>query len=582
MNFILVLVQLCALLVFSPLAGQAQDSYHESARNYILKYKDIAMQEQLRTGVPAAIKLAQGIYETAAGKSELCANARNHFGIKCKTGWEGMTYAYTDDAPDECFRRYSSDLQSYTDHSDFLRTNPRYKPLFALDRSDYKAWAAGLKKCGYATNPAYAQKLIQTIETFGLQQYTEEAETLRTGGTYLAYASPEDPTRGGGANQGNTLSAGSAGLAARTAAPASATTRAEVLAPPAGPESRVADKAQVTEYYVTTEKNGLRGFYAKKGDLLLEYALTHRVRYARLLEWNDLPDAPLEENMFVYLEKKRRSGREPSYTVEPGMTMQLISQEVGVQLAALLSYNKLAADEQPVPGSVLNLQGPAEGKPEVYTLRKTGREPVERRGGPEEGYIYKKDIAGAGYAAPGGEASAGPESEVPEVSDAASLLAADPDETTQVAQADPVDEPQELRRTEKRKLRKSEEVAGPEEVAEEDLTPLEKLKRHMDKNVYANQNRDWREDEASQQHAEPASPEQITTFPARRLASADAQPAGRGEQSVGGERYHTVRSGDTAFSISKRYGISLEQLRTWNNLPASMVIQKGQRLRVAR
>src|SRR5690606_13354925 len=113
-------------------------------------------------------------------------------GIKCKSGWTGLTYAYTDDAPDECFRSYSSDLQSYTDHSDFLRANPRYKSLFSLDPSDYKAWASGLKKCGYATNPAYAQKLIQTIETFGLQQYTQEAAILRSDATYLAYASPED------------------------------------------------------------------------------------------------------------------------------------------------------------------------------------------------------------------------------------------------------------------------------------------------------------------------------------------------------------------------------------------------------
>src|SRR5690606_29801326 len=130
--------------------------------------------------------------------------------------------------------------------------------------------------------------------------YTQEAAILRSDATYLAYASPEDHP--------NSLNTGSdANPLLRQAANEFPDSGPGSLSPDLALQDGDKDEMPVTEYYVTTEKNGIRGFYAKKGDLLLEYALTHRVRYARLLEWNDLPDAPLEENMFIYLSKKRRS-----------------------------------------------------------------------------------------------------------------------------------------------------------------------------------------------------------------------------------------------------------------------------------
>jgi flagellum-specific peptidoglycan hydrolase FlgJ len=149
---------------------------------YIEKYKALAMEEQLRTGIPAAIKLAQGIHETAAGSSELCQNANNHFGIKCKATWKGDTYTYTDDRKDECFRKYNDDYTSYKDHSDFLNNNPRYKTLFTYSTDDYKSWAHGLKKAGYATNPHYATRIIETVEKYNLNQYTLVA--LNTSNTH--------------------------------------------------------------------------------------------------------------------------------------------------------------------------------------------------------------------------------------------------------------------------------------------------------------------------------------------------------------------------------------------------------------
>lgn len=154
----------------------AQESYEARVAKYIEQYKDWAMAEQKRSGVPAAITLAQGIHETSAGNSELATNANNHFGIKCKKEWTGLTYTYTDDAPDECFRKYPSALQSYKDHSDYLAGSARYAALFKLSSTDYTGWAQGLKRCGYATNPKYSSILIKLIEDYHLQDYTVAAQ----------------------------------------------------------------------------------------------------------------------------------------------------------------------------------------------------------------------------------------------------------------------------------------------------------------------------------------------------------------------------------------------------------------------
>ena len=128
----------------------------------------MAIREMQRTGVPASITLAQGILETEAGKSDLVIRSNNHFGIKCKSSWTGEKVYHDDDAQGECFRKYSDAEDSYKDHSDYLRTQPRYASLFSLDPLDYKGWATGLKKAGYATNPRYAQILIKYIEKYNL------------------------------------------------------------------------------------------------------------------------------------------------------------------------------------------------------------------------------------------------------------------------------------------------------------------------------------------------------------------------------------------------------------------------------
>ena len=138
---------------------------------YVKKYADMAVKEMVRSGVPASITLAQGILESGSGMSKLATQGNNHFGIKCHKGWEGKSMKVDDDAPNECFRVYSSVADSYKDHSDFLRYRDRYKFLFDLERTDYKGWAYGLKKAGYATDPGYPVKLIKYIEEYKLYKY---------------------------------------------------------------------------------------------------------------------------------------------------------------------------------------------------------------------------------------------------------------------------------------------------------------------------------------------------------------------------------------------------------------------------
>ena len=169
---ILPLVLLC--MAFHP----SDNSFVEMQRNYIEIYKDIAIAEMHRSGIPASIKLAQGLLESHAGQSDLAQNANNHFGIKCKSTWEGPAFYKEDDDYDRqgrllesCFRAYDFAEQSYRDHSDFLVNRERYQDLFNYGKQDYVNWAIGLSRCGYATDKRYAQKVINTIKKHNLDRF---------------------------------------------------------------------------------------------------------------------------------------------------------------------------------------------------------------------------------------------------------------------------------------------------------------------------------------------------------------------------------------------------------------------------
>src|SRR3712207_849234 len=152
------------------LNSYSQMRWNSVYQAYINQYKDLAIQEMLRYNIPASITLAQGLFESGAGRSELSVKGNNHFGIKCH-GWSGRTLYHDDDERGECFRAYDNALESFEDHSKFLSRQQRYAGLFQLDRRDYKGWARGLKACGYATNPRYADRSEEHTSELQSRQY---------------------------------------------------------------------------------------------------------------------------------------------------------------------------------------------------------------------------------------------------------------------------------------------------------------------------------------------------------------------------------------------------------------------------
>lgn len=307
------LLILCCCLGFQSLMAQSD----EEVLSYIDRYKKLAIEEQLRTGVPASITLAQGIHESAAGKSELATQANNHFGIKCKSTWAGETFLHDDDKKQECFRKYISTEQSYIDHSDFLRNSNRYQFLFGLDITDYTGWASGLKRAGYATNPVYVKRLTDLVEKYNLQQYTYEAisKTVKPKGEVV----PEMD---------------------------------------ASPALKSNDDPSL--FY-----KGIKGFWAKKGEMLVDKAIEFNIRYAKLLAMNDLIDGPLPYDMFVFVERKRKTGTVEFHTVKAGESMQMISQKEAMLMDNLYSFNNLQPGDEPEVGEQLTLQYKAYGTPKL-------------------------------------------------------------------------------------------------------------------------------------------------------------------------------------------------------------------------
>ncbi|MEY4292233.1 MAG: hypothetical protein RIQ61_610 [Bacteroidota bacterium] len=334
------------LLLSLPLASYCQvtGSYEERVLNYIRQYKDWAMQEQMRVGIPASVTLAQGIYETGAGSSELATIANNHFGIKCKKAWTGETFAHTDDAPNECFRKYASAYQSYMDHSNYLSTEKRYQILFTYGVDDYKAWCRGLKQCGYATNPKYAQLIINVIEKYNLNRFTDSAAIL--------FATPV-------LDKNNNIHG-----------PNISSYEYQIINQIDTPETVIKEEADINDNLRTfegvTKVNNLNAFVARKGETLLEYAIKYNIRYQKLLDINDLEDGPLPFSMYIYLEKKHLKGDHAYYIVKEHETLLQIAQTEGIQLKQLRLLNKINDDEEVVPGERINLQMPNVKKPKTY------------------------------------------------------------------------------------------------------------------------------------------------------------------------------------------------------------------------
>lgn len=310
-------------------------------KNYIATYKDIAIEEMHRTGVPASITLAQGIHETEAGQSVLVKKSNNHFGIKCKTGWNGESVSHDDDASGECFRKYADPMDSYKDHSDFLKTRSHYAFLFKLDPMDYEAWAYGLKKAGYATNPKYPQILIKLIRDYNLQDYTLIA---------LKRKSEDDAILADNVTSQNTESAVDAQMTEN--AKEETTLAVDKAVYPSG-------------IFKINETNVL---LVTKGTSFLKVAEENNISLPRLFEFNDMRPLDIADNdRLMFLQRKRKISGNEFHIVAYGETLYDIAQKEGIRMESLLEYNFLKQNMQPQEGEKLYLQTEAPSMPALIT-----------------------------------------------------------------------------------------------------------------------------------------------------------------------------------------------------------------------
>ena len=326
------------LIVFSLLASYCLRAQNSDVADYINTYKELAVREMQRTGVPASITLAQGIHESMAGKSKLVLSSNNHFGIKCKSSWQGEKVYHDDDRRGECFRSYSSSTDSYLDHSDFLKNNTRYASLFSLDPVDYKEWAFGLKKAGYATNKKYPEILIKLIEEYNLQQYSLIA---------LGRLSADDEVLVG---SGKPISELGLTVANEKQPEADALPELPAVIYPEG------------DFTI----NNTKVLYAKAGASLLAIALQKEIPLSRLLDFNDMQEQDiLEKGQLIYLQRKRKTGSAEFHEVQSGETLYDICQLEGVRLESLLAYNHLSSQAIPAAGEKLYLQKTAPSMPKL-------------------------------------------------------------------------------------------------------------------------------------------------------------------------------------------------------------------------
>lgn len=305
------------ILFFSFAGFHKASAQYMTQQEYVQKYKDIAIEEMKRMGVPAAITLAQGLLETENGNSDLLKQSNNHFGIKCKSTWTAETVSHDDDAPGECFRKYKTAEDSYRDHSNFLRGNDRYAFLFKLDPADYKAWAYGLRKAGYATNPRYPQILIKYIEDNNLEQYTDEAlnDVPHFNGAQYADDKEIDSSQD------------------------------------------VVKLDPVPGQPINLTINGSKALLVTKGTSLLAVATEHNINLEKLLTINDLTsDGLLQKDQYVFLEKKQKEGQQDFCVAQPDETLYDISQKYGVVLENLYTYNNLSANDYIVAGTKVYLK----------------------------------------------------------------------------------------------------------------------------------------------------------------------------------------------------------------------------------
>lgn len=263
-------------------------------QQYIEQWKDVAIEQMQIHGIPASIKLAQGILESADGNSMLARKANNHFGIKCH-GWSGPGVYKDDDKKNECFRKYRNAQESFNDHSEFLKKT-RYAFLFEYKTTDYKSWAHGLKKAGYATNPKYPQLLIRIIEENELYRYDSEQKNKRR----------------------------------------------EVVAHNPKKESGEAVIDYTIGYREMITDNNVKFVFAKGGDSYEQIARNLGLRTWQLVKYNDAESAyQLQDGERVYVKPKRNKATAKIHVVQEGQTLRQISQLHAIKMKRLMKYNAI-------------------------------------------------------------------------------------------------------------------------------------------------------------------------------------------------------------------------------------------------
>ena len=292
--------------LFMSLCASAQIKWNQAYQQYFDQYKDIAIEQMLKYHIPASITLAQGAFESGAGRSELTRRSNNHFGIKCH-GWTGRTSYHDDDERNECFRAYDSAYDSFEDHSLFLVNGRRYQSLFELKQTDYKGWAKGLRAAGYATNPQYASKLIEIIQLYKLYEYDKAKDYDK----FMADRAKDHVLSG-------------------------------VMHP---------INFYNKNYYVI----------ARKGDTFRSLGEELGISYRKLAKYNERDKRDqLDEGEVIWLKKKRTKAPKDYkgrlHYVRNGESMYTIAQKYGIRLKNLYKMNHLSPDYQIRVGDGLRLR----------------------------------------------------------------------------------------------------------------------------------------------------------------------------------------------------------------------------------
>ncbi|MCX8532822.1 glucosaminidase domain-containing protein [Chryseobacterium luquanense] len=339
---------LISLLVLSKFSAQTWATEDQ----YIQKFAQYAVEEMEKYKIPASITLAQGLLETGGGQSRLAQEGKNHFGIKCKEDWTGKTMKHTDDAPNECFRVYDDPKQSYEDHSIFLATRKYYTKLFDLDMKDYKAWAHGLKKAGYATNPRYASILIGKIERYKLYEFDEvdskevlyailkKYPDLKDDRTFMARMEPAKAMK-------------------KTTTPVTVKVpyKATSYAQQQQRVERIKTKAEIlNSILIKSHPNGGLKYIVVPEDTDVQYiAKKFKISESKLVKWNELEGTAIAKNEVIFLESKNSEGNTPTYKAESGEDMYDIAQKFGIKLHKLYAKNRMDEGQKPLTGQLIYL-----------------------------------------------------------------------------------------------------------------------------------------------------------------------------------------------------------------------------------